>query len=29
LENHTKCKECKTYGIKELIKLNPDMLEKV
>jgi uncharacterized protein len=29
LENHTKCKDCKTYGNKELIKINPNMLEKV
>lgn len=29
LENHKKCKDCKTYGIKELIKINPELLEKV
>jgi len=29
LENHTQCKDCKTYGIKELIKINPNTLEKV
>jgi Zn finger protein HypA/HybF involved in hydrogenase expression len=29
IENHKKCIDCESYGVKELIKINPGVLDKV